>query len=126
MASRQSVQNHRRRNGNKISRTILQPERSTENHTNGQGNSLYRTPVWKLLRKQIYQIYIRNTVYSHSYRPSRAGRTYLKKNLLTNIKAGEPFGKTLDLALNVMRNTPHTRLRKTAFELHFGREPNTE
>ena len=25
-----------------------------------------------------------------------------------------------------MRNTPHTRLRKFAFELHFGREPNTE
>ena len=25
-----------------------------------------------------------------------------------------------------MRTTPHTRLRKPAFELHFGREPNTE
>ena len=50
----------------------------------------------------------------------------LKENLLTNIKAGEPFGKALDLALNVMRTTPHTRLRKSAFELHFGREPNTE
>ena len=32
----------------------------------------------------------------------------------------------MDLALNVMRNTPHTMLRKFAFELHFGREPNTE
>ena len=32
----------------------------------------------------------------------------------------------MDLALNVMRTTPHTRLRKSAFELHFGREPNTE
>ena len=50
----------------------------------------------------------------------------LKENLLTNIKDGEPFGKALDLALNVMRTTPHTRLRKSAFELHFGRESNTE
>ena len=50
----------------------------------------------------------------------------LKENLLTNVKAGEPSGKAWDLALNVMRNTPHTRLRKSAFELHFGREPNTE
>ena len=32
----------------------------------------------------------------------------------------------MDLALNVMRTTPHTRLKKSAFELHFGREPNTE
>ena len=50
----------------------------------------------------------------------------LKENLLTNIKAGEPFGKALDLALNIKRNTPHTRLRIFAFELHFGRESNTE
>ena len=32
----------------------------------------------------------------------------------------------MDLALNVMRTTPYTRLRNSAFELHFGREPNTE
>ena len=25
-----------------------------------------------------------------------------------------------------MRNTPHTRLKKSAFELHYGRKPNTE
>ena len=50
----------------------------------------------------------------------------LKENLLTNIKAGEPFGKALDLALGVMRTTPHTRLKKSAFELLFSREPNTE
>ena len=49
-----------------------------------------------------------------------------QENTLTNIKAGEPFGRALDLALNVMRTTPHTRSRKSAFELHFGREPNTE
>ena len=50
----------------------------------------------------------------------------LKENILTNIKAGERFGKALDLSLDVMRKTPHTRLRKSAFELHYGRKPNTE
>ena len=50
----------------------------------------------------------------------------LKEILLTNIKAGENFGKALDMALDVMRKTPHTRLNKSAFELHYGREPNTE
>ena len=50
----------------------------------------------------------------------------MKENLLTNIKDRKPLGKALDLALNVMRTTPHTRLRKFAFELNFGREPNTE
>ena len=50
----------------------------------------------------------------------------LNENLLTNIKAGKPFGKALDLALGVMRTTPLTRLKKSALELPFGREPNTE
>ena len=30
------------------------------------------------------------------------------------------------MALDVMRKTPHTRLNKSAFELHYGWEPNTE
>ena len=50
----------------------------------------------------------------------------LKENLLTNVKAGESFGKALNLALEVMLTTPHTKLKKSAFELHFGRESNTE
>ena len=50
----------------------------------------------------------------------------LKENLLTNIKAGERFSKALDLSLDVMRKTPHSRLKKSAFELHYGRKPNTE
>ena len=49
-----------------------------------------------------------------------------KENLLTNIKAGECFGKALDMSLEVMRKTHHTRLRESAFELHYGRKPNTE
>ena len=50
----------------------------------------------------------------------------LKENLLTNIKAGERLGKALDLSLDVMRKTPHTKLKKSAFELHYGRKPRTE
>ena len=50
----------------------------------------------------------------------------LKQNLLTNIKAGERFGKALDMSLEVMRKTPRTGLRKSAFELHYGRKPNTD
>ena len=36
----------------------------------------------------------------------------LKENLLTNIKTGEPFGKALDLALNVMPNTEWSNMMK--------------
>ena len=50
----------------------------------------------------------------------------LKENLLTNIKAGERLSKALDLSVDVMRKTPHSRLNKTAFELHYGRKRNTE
>ena len=32
----------------------------------------------------------------------------------------------MDLLLDVMRKTPHSRLKKSAFELHYGRKPNTE
>ena len=42
------------------------------------------------------------------------------------MKSGERFGKALDLSLDVMRKTPHTKLKKSAFELHYGRKPNTE
>ena len=55
----------------------------------------------------------------------RGVRTF-KENLLTNIKAGDRFGKALDISVDVMRKTPHTRLKKPAFELHYGRKPNTE
>ena len=49
-----------------------------------------------------------------------------RDNLVTNIKAGERFGKALDLSLDVIRKTLHTKLKKSAFELHYGRKPNTE
>ena len=50
----------------------------------------------------------------------------LKEILLTNIKAGENFAKALGMALDLMRKTTHTILNKSAFELHYGREPTTE
>ena len=61
----------------------------------------------------------------HTYIPQtglveRGVRT-LKEIVLTNVKAGKSFGKALDMALGVMRKTPHTRLNKSAFELHYGR-----
>ena len=40
--------------------------------------------------------------------------------------AGECFGKALDMSLEVMRKTPHTRLRKSVIELHHGGNSNTE
>ena len=41
----------------------------------------------------------------------KRGVRTLKKNLLTNLKAGERFGKALDIALEIMRKTPHSRLK---------------
>ena len=77
--------------------------------------------------KEHYIKLIYGTLYIHT--PTglveRGVRT-LKENLLTNIKARERFSKALDLSLDVMRKTPHSRLKKSAFELHYGRKPNTE
>ena len=39
------------------------------------------------------------------------GERTLKENLLPNIKAGEWLGKALVLSLDVMRKTPHTKLK---------------
>ena len=50
----------------------------------------------------------------------------LKELMLTNLNDNKSMNESLDLALEVMRMTPHTRLKKSAFELHFGRKPNTE
>ena len=36
------------------------------------------------------------------------------------------MSKSLDLALEVLRLTPHTRTKKTAFEMHYGRKPLTD
>ena len=52
--------------------------------------------------------------------------TTLDETLVRYIKAGESLGEALDITLDVMRKTPHTRLKKYAFEMHYGREPNTE
>ena len=74
---------------------------------------------------QIKLIYGTPYIHTPTGLVERGVRT-LKEILLTNIKVGENFGRALDMALDVMRKTPHTRLNKSAFELHYGREPNTE
>ena len=62
--------------------------------------------------KKHYIKLIYDTPYIHTLTGlvERGVRT-LKENLLTNIKAGERFGRALDISLDVMRKTPHTRLK---------------
>ena len=55
--------------------------------------------------------------------PGRAGVRTLEENLLTNIKIRERSGKAVEMSQDVMRKTPHLRLKKSAFELHYGRKP---
>ena len=74
---------------------------------------------------QIQLIYGTPFIHKSTGLVERGVRT-LKETLLTNIKAGENFGKALDIALDVMRKTPYTRLNKSPFELHYGHEPNTK
>ena len=59
---------------------------------------------------QIKLIYGTPYIHTPTGLVERGVRT-LKEFLLTNIKAGESFGKALDMALDVMRKTPHTRLK---------------
>ena len=42
------------------------------------------------------------------------------------MKAGGKRSQALDMALDVMRKTLHTELKKSAFESPYGFEPNTE
>ena len=82
-----------------------------------------KRPRLQRFRKRTFFSLIYGTPYNHT--PTglveRAVRT-LKENLLTNVKAGQSF----NLALEVMRTTPPTRIKEPAFELHFGRNLNTE
>ena len=74
---------------------------------------------------QIKLIY--GTPYAHT--PTglvKRGVKTLKETLLTKIKAGKKFGRALDIALEILRKTPHTQSKKSAFELHYGHQPNTE
>ena len=74
----------------------------------------------------IKSIYGKPYIHTPTGLVERGVRT-LKENLLTIVKAGERFGKALDISLYVMRRTPHMRLKQSAFELQYGRkQPNTE
>ena len=60
-------------------------------------------------REHYIKFNILGTVYPHPTGLVERGVRALKENLLTNIKAGERFSKALDLSLDVMRKTPHSR-----------------
>ena len=127
MAGRQLLYVNGRRNGGKIFKTIHSSKRYTKNGIRTNKATAFTGRFFRNFCKRHYIRIIYGTPYIHT--PTglveRGVRT-LKENLLTNIKAGERFGKSLDSSLDVMRKTPHTRLRKSAFELHYGRKPNTE
>ena len=56
----------------------------------------------------------------------KRGVRTVQETLLAQIKAGEIPSKAIDIALDVIRRTPHTRLKKSFIDLYFGQEPNTE
>ena len=85
-----------------------------------------RTPFSQLLYETIDHINIRDTVYTYSHRPCKTGSQNTERKPPKNTKAGEYFEKALDMSLDVIRKMPHTRLNKSAFELHNGWKPNTK
>ena len=76
-------------------------------------------------KRYIELIYGTLCLHTPTGRVERGVRT-LNKSLLTNIKAAERFGKVLEISLELMRKTQHTRLKQSAIELQYGRKPNTE
>ena len=112
MAGRQFVQNNGRRNGCKFLQQYIQLNGIPKTIRTDKA-SAFTGRFFREFCKKNYISIIYGTPYIHT--PTglveRGVRT-LKANLLTNIKAGEPFGKALDLAQYVIRNTPHTRLKK--------------
>ena len=120
MASREFLHTYGRRNRGKVFWAIPKTIR-TDKATAFTGR-LFRDFCKKQYIKLIY-----GTPYIHT--PTglvdRGVRT-LKENILTNKKAGERFGKALDISLDIMRKTPHTQLKQSALDLHYGRKPNTE
>ena len=51
---------------------------------------------------------------------------YLKNVMLTNLEEGTDLTESVTRALQVMRLTIQTGLKRTQFELHHGRKPRTE
>ena len=60
-------------------------------------------------------------VYGTPYGGQKIERKFAEKH-----QSRRTLGKALDLSLDVMRKAPHSRLKKSAFELHYGQKPNTE
>ena len=76
-------------------------------------------------KRKIHKTYIRYTIFAHPKRFCTKGST-LKKYILANIHEGIGMSKALYNALEVMRTTVHSTMKKSAFELHMGRKPQLE
>ena len=50
----------------------------------------------------------------------------IKNYMLANMSEGKSLGKALDNALHVMRMKKHSVLKKSPFEMHYGRKPRSE
>ena len=50
----------------------------------------------------------------------------LKSLMSTNLEEATELTETVNSALRLKRSTIHTKLKRTPFELHHGRKPETE
>ena len=66
-----------------------------------------------------------HTEFKHRYRPSGENNTTIKSLTRANIADGLMFDESVDLANKTIRQTPHSKLNMTPFQMHFGRKPRT-
>ena len=108
-----------------MSCTTCSSERCTENTQNRQ------MQLWANYLESFVEDNISKTIHRTPYSDTptslvELGVGTLKENPLTNINGGERSDKTLDMSLEVMRNTQHRKLRQSALELLYVGTPNTE
>ena len=77
-------------------------------------------------QKPPYQDHIRDIKNTQSHVIGRTRSKNAERNTTNELQCGGMPKQSLSIALDVMRKTPHTRLMKSIFEMHYGREPNTE
>ena len=106
MTGRQSVYDNRQKNCSNVFTTIHQTKQITKNYKNRQSTGCNGPSLTTVLkRKSVLQIYRKQYINTPTGYVDPGVRTS-KEILLPNFKAGQPFGKALDLALGVMRTTP--------------------
>ena len=77
-------------------------------------------------QKPPYHDHIRDIKCTQSHVIGRTRSKNAERNNTNELQGGGKPKQSLSIALDVMRKTPHTRLMKSIFEMHYGREPNTE